>query len=129
MLYKILNNLPAEAAKDGSVDSKTVLPLLPLDLKSGFIHLSTKQQLEGTLNQFFQDVVKVHLLSIDGPDNQSVEIPQGKTGNKYRSEIKWDWADSRQEYFAHIYGDLVNEDIVEVSTLTRQHGHPWKVDF
>lgn len=126
MLYKILNELPPEARKDGSVDPKTPLPLIPLDLKDGFIHLSTKDQVAGSLNAFYSGPTEVVILHVDGPDSENAEIPEGKTGNKYRSTLKWDWVESRQAYFPHLYGDLTNGDIVKTEVLKRQNGHEWE---
>ncbi|CAN6659303.1 hypothetical protein TRVA0_031S01090 [Trichomonascus vanleenenianus] len=125
MLFKILKELPQEANKDGSVDGKAVLPLIPLDLKDGFIHLSTKDQVEKSLEKFFADDREVYLLHVYGPDNKDEKPKEGTTGNKYRSELKWDWVESRQAYFPHLYGDLLNEDIAKVETLSREEGQNW----
>ncbi|ANB15249.1 hypothetical protein AWJ20_2875 [Sugiyamaella lignohabitans] len=125
VLYKILNEAPAEAAKDGSVPASTVLPLTPLDAKDGFIHLSTGDQLEGTLNAFFSDSTSVVLLYIDAPNSKESPILEGKTGNRPDSIIKWDWVESRKTYFAHIYGNLTNGDITKVVSITKS-GARWE---
>lgn len=124
MLYKILSALPAEARKDNGIGPKTVLPLVPLDLKDGFIHLSTEDQLAETLNRFFPSVDQVVILEIDALGDKDAAIPEGKTGNKYRSQIKWEWVESRQSYFPHLYGDLINEDIIG-HKVVKKTGDKW----
>lgn len=125
MLYKILNELPPEAVKDGSVEPKTPLPLIPLDLKDGFIHLSTKEQVAGSLNRFYAGPTQVVILHVDAPGSKDVAAPEGTTGNKYRSKLQWDWVESRKEYFPHLYGDLLNEDIAKTEILKRKDGQEW----
>lgn len=119
MLYKILDTLPDEAKKDGSVDDFTPLPLIPLDLADGFIHLSCKDQVEGTLNTFFTNVDQVYILSIDAPDSKDKTPEKGKTGNKDRSILKWEWVESRKAWFPHLFGDLLNKDVVDWTLLKR----------
>lgn len=122
MIYKILSSLPIEALKDDKMPRNAVLPLIPMDLKDGFIHLSPEDQVAGTLNNYFKDAKQVYILFIDIPDQPGVSIPEGRPGNKYRSKLKWEWVQSRKAYFPHIYGDLVNEDIVDVQILRRRNG-------
>jgi uncharacterized protein (DUF952 family) len=122
MLYKILPSLPREALKDGRVPGNAVLPLIPMDLKDGYIHLSSADQVANTLNQFFRDAKQVYILHIDIPDRPGASIPDGRPGNKYRSKLRWEWVESRRAYFPHIYGDLVNEDVRDVQILRRRNG-------
>lgn len=125
MLYKILKSLPEEAVRNSSSPPDLVLPLVPMDMRDGFIHLSTKAQVADTLNKYFKDTPKVYILCIDAPDSKDVAIPAQKTGNKYRSLIRWDYVASRNDYFAHLYGDLVNEDIVDIKVLNNP-GTGWQ---
>ncbi|ODQ65617.1 hypothetical protein NADFUDRAFT_50902 [Nadsonia fulvescens var. elongata DSM 6958] len=124
MIYKILDSIPNEALKDGSVDPKATLPLSPLDANDGFIHLSTAAQLPGTLNKYFINVDQVILLHIDVDDDEFAVIEHGKTGNKPSGRIQWDPVPSRNDKFAHIYGDLLNEDVVKIQILKKE-GDLW----
>ncbi len=59
----------------------------------GFIHLSTREQVEGTANRFYADVDQLVLLTID-----PLKVP---------SEIKWEPpAPDADTLFPHIYGPL-----------------------
>lgn len=65
-----------------------------LDRKSGFVHLSSAAQVEGTLNAFFKD--------------QDVVIAQYRESDLGRlGVLKWEPVPSRgNELFAHLYGTL-----------------------
>jgi len=58
-IYKIL---PASAAPPDPIPNE--LPVSDLDKNDGFIHLSTALQLPGTLERFFADHERVHILRI-----------------------------------------------------------------
>ncbi len=61
--------------------------------EEGFIHASTREQIEATANRFYADVEQLVLLSIDP--------------RKVPHEIKWEApAPSVEELFPHIYGPL-----------------------
>lgn len=68
----------------------------------GFIHLSTKEQVAGTLNRYYQDVPDLLLLHVD-------------TG-KLTSELKFELA-TNNEAFPHLYGPLNKEAVVHIETL------------
>ncbi len=70
----------------------------------GFIHASTREQIEGVANRFYADVDELVLLTID-----PVAVPH---------EIRWEPpAPGTEERFPHIYGPLPVTAVVMT--------HPW----
>tara|TARA_S200000501_G_C20537921_1_gene618722 strand:- start:334 stop:669 length:336 start_codon:yes stop_codon:yes gene_type:complete len=61
------------------------------DKRDGFIHFSTAEQLEDTLQRFFCDECKLILLAIDS--------------KIFKEELKWEIARNNQS-FPHLYGQL-----------------------
>lgn len=47
-----------------------------LDLKDGFLHLSYKEQVQGTISLFFKGVKELYLLKID-PKGYTVKLENG----------------------------------------------------
>jgi uncharacterized protein (DUF952 family) len=123
MIYKILNSLPAEADIDSVVDPEGVIPTTELDAKDGFIHLSVKGEVVPTLNKFFVGINEVYVLYVDIPDDRNAIIDEGAPGNRQDSKLKWEWVESRNAWFPHIYGQLLSKDIVRVEKLTRLNGN------
>ena len=71
-----------------------------LDKKDGFIHLSNANQLAASLELYFSDHEEVILL-----------LPKMK---KIESHLKYESTDAgskRKGFFAHLYGNLMIEDI------------------
>tara|TARA_B100000900_G_C19953088_1_gene462492 strand:+ start:27 stop:395 length:369 start_codon:yes stop_codon:yes gene_type:complete len=71
-----------------------------LDKKDGFIHFSSANQLAATLELYFSDHEEVMLL-----------MPNMK---KIETDLKYELPDTgsmRKGFFAHLYGDLMIEDI------------------
>ncbi|GAB3778726.1 DUF952 domain-containing protein [Spirosoma horti] len=71
----------------------------------GFIHLSTKEQVAGTLNRYYQHVPDLLLLHVDT--------------DKLTSDLRYERA-TNQELFPHLYGPLNKEAIVQIETLDGQ---------
>lgn len=120
MIYKILDQLPTEAQAGSNPEA--VLPTTPLDAKDGYIHLSIKSEVVPTLDKFFKDVPAVYVLHVDVPEDRDAEIKEGNTGNRSNSQLKWEWVESRNAWFPHIYGVLQNKDIVKVDRLVAVDG-------
>lgn len=71
----------------------------------GFIHLSTKEQVAGTLSRYYQHVPDLLLLHVDS--------------DKLASNLRYELA-TNQESFPHLYGPLNKEAIVQIETLDGQ---------
>ena len=93
-VYKILSiNEWKKAQKLGYINTD-------LDKKDGFIHFSSANQLAATLELYFSDHEEVMLL-----------MPNMK---KIETDLKYELPDTgsmRKGFFAHLYGDLMIEDI------------------
>lgn len=76
----------------------------PTFVEEKFIHLSKKEQVEGTLNRYFTDQEKILLLHIDTA--------------KLSAELIYESA-TNQELFPHLYGKLNKSAIVNVEELSR----------
>lgn len=73
-------------------------------MKDGFIHCSTKEQLEGVMQRFFSHITDaLVLLCID------VE--------KLHSRLAWEKADSNSELFPHVYGLITREAIIDSQVI------------
>ena len=67
------------------------------DLQDGFIHFSTKKQLEGTLNNYFKNQKKLTILKIKLSTENNLLWEKDKNGN----------------IFPHLYDELDLKDIIE----------------
>ena len=73
-----------------------------LDKESGFIHLSLKNQIKGTLQKYFKEDEQLILLKL------SIKL----LGEKLR------WEKSRNnQYFPHYYGEISVKQIVEITKI------------
>jgi uncharacterized protein (DUF952 family) len=96
-IYKVVTRSEWEQARargryDGSAD----------DHRDGFIHLSTREQLAGTLERHFRGLHELVLLRVD-PD-------------RVATTLKWEPARSGS-LFPHIYGPLSLEAVVSVTPI------------
>ncbi|MDG1707682.1 MAG: DUF952 domain-containing protein [Emcibacteraceae bacterium] len=73
------------------------------DLRDGFIHFSSKVQVEGTLAKHFKDKKDLLLLEI--------EVDKLPT-----DELKWE-VSRNGEKFPHLYGDLNLEAVIKVTDI------------
>ena len=103
-VYKILRtNEWEEALQTGSILSE-------VDIKDGFIHLSTAVQLAATLSFFFKDSETVFLLQLD---MEKIDI------NKLIFEESYPNDGLRKGSFPHLYSELTTDKISNVWTLER----------
>ncbi|MFD2938154.1 DUF952 domain-containing protein [Spirosoma flavum] len=68
----------------------------------GFIHLSQKEQVTGTLSRYYQNVPDLLLLHIDA--------------DKLTHKLKYEIA-TNNELFPHLYGPLNKDAVVHVEVL------------
>ncbi len=68
----------------------------------GFIHLSQKEQVAGTLSRYYQNVPDLLLLHIDV--------------DKLTHELKYEVA-TNNESFPHVYGPLNKDAVVHIESL------------
>ena len=68
----------------------------------GFIHLSTKEQLSGVLERYYQNVPDLLLLHIDP--------------NKLAHSLRYEAA-TNNEHFPHLYGSLNKDAVVKKEEL------------
>lgn len=99
LIYHIVS--AADWAKQESQPSYEAASLLT----EGFIHLSTKEQVAGTLNRYYQHVPDLLLLHVDS--------------DKLTSDLHYELA-TNQESFPHLYGPLNKEAIVQIEPLDGQ---------
>ena len=76
----------------------------PIDLADGYIHLSTAQQLDETVDKHFAGQTDLHIAAVD------LEA-QGET-------LKWEPSRGGQ-LFPHIYGPLLLDTVVAYGPLER----------
>lgn len=102
LVYKIMTHTQWE-------DAQTKQDLrIPLDLKDGFIHLSSAAQLAGTLTRFFADFQSLVIL----------EIPTHDLGHA----LQWETAkadQTRPGTFPHYHGMLTPQAISRCWSITR----------
>ena len=103
MIYKILRE---DEYMDFVVDGQT--KGAPIDLKDKYIHLSTKEQLKGTLEKHFEEDEVLHLLAVD---------------EKNLDNLKWEEARGGA-LFPHLYGVLSMSDVVDTWELDELHRLP-----
>lgn len=96
MIYKVFR---ADEYTDFIVDGET--KGAPVDLKDGYIHFSTLDQLEGTLAKHFEGEGELYLLSVD----------ETKLDN-----LKWEKSRGGA-LFPHLYAPLLRENVVDVHEL------------
>ncbi len=86
--------------------------------EAGFIHLSTREQVEATANRFYADVDQLVLLTVDP--------------RKVPSEIRWEApAPGVDQLFPHIYGPLPISAVVRNDFWFRtidENGAGWTLD-
>lgn len=82
------------------------------DLKDGFIHCSTDQQLTKTLNRWYTDVDEVLVAVID---------PEKLSG-----ELKWE-PNFEGEDFPHIYGPIDVDAVAGAYEVKRSTDGGWQV--
>jgi uncharacterized protein (DUF952 family) len=89
--------------------SETTIELSELDKESGFIHLSSGEQVPRTCHLFFSDFETLYIIKF--------------RYEKIEADIKWERAPDG-ELFPHLYGDLRTSDVDSVRTF-RRGKVPW----
>ncbi|KAJ7667867.1 hypothetical protein DFH06DRAFT_1267957 [Mycena polygramma] len=96
------------------------LPLSELDAASGFIHLSTAEQIPGTLKHFFAEDKEVYVL----------RIPYAQV----EKDIKWEHPDAKvcgergdEGFFPHLYNSQLGSREVDEVAIWRQNSGNWEV--
>ena len=87
-LYKIILT---EEWKQWSEDPPHMIPLSPLDQKDGFVHLSTQAALLQTCRLYFQHRDPIALVFAQ---------------EDLETDLQWEWVESRQANFPHLYRNL-----------------------
>ena len=106
-LYKILT-------REEWINNKSILIGSSLDIKDGFIHLSTAKQAKKIANKYFPGMSDGYLLQI--------------LYSKIKSSIKWE-ANSKGELFAHYYGEIPVDNILAATPLSVETFDFDKLDY
>ncbi|KAL7896571.1 hypothetical protein HDV63DRAFT_367541 [Trichoderma sp. SZMC 28014] len=97
-LYKILSSHPIEPFP-------IQYPLLGLDAKDGFVHLSTAMQVPNTADLFFTETPTLWIIKFKM--------------SKLADPIKW------ENGFPHLYGNFGARDVVSFAKFERREGQRW----
>jgi uncharacterized protein (DUF952 family) len=90
---------------DGSFGKgEQYVAVIEADLRDGFIHCSSDEQVDGTLAKWYTDVDRVVVVTIDA--------------DKLTSELKWE-PNFEGILFPHIYGPIVPEAVAGKVTMER----------
>ena len=101
LVYKVLTlDQAAEFDRAGEA------PLSPADAEDGYVHLSTRDQLPGTLERHFAGEGAVRVLGCD-PERMG-------------EALRWEPARGR-ERFPHLYGRLRTEHVASSWLMARGH--------
>jgi uncharacterized protein (DUF952 family) len=73
-------------------------------LKDGFIHCSTKDQLEGVLSRFYTHITDALVLLI-------IDV------EKLHSRLAWEKAEATEELFPHVYGLIAHKAIIDSQVI------------
>ncbi len=69
----------------------------------GFIHCSEKDQVQASLDRYFKNLSEILVLSIDE--------------NRLQSKLQYDFSNSVNQNFPHIYGPLNIDAVVDVQMI------------
>ena len=83
---------------------KTYVAVSEADLRDGYIHCSSSDQVGGTLDKWYQDYERVIVVTIDPA--------------RLTSEVKWE-PNAVGVPFPHIYGPIVPEAVAEAVAFER----------
>ncbi|KAG2392706.1 hypothetical protein C9374_011431 [Naegleria lovaniensis] len=88
------------------------------DTRDGFLHMSMKEEVEKTCRLYLSNVSDLILLKID------LKTLEQKLNSQLGERISFDWVQSRNNYFPHLYGKLSVDCIVDIIEIPRdEHGH------
>jgi uncharacterized protein (DUF952 family) len=102
-VFKIVTDKP-------NLNSENV-QLADLDLHSGFIHLSTGQQISRVCNMFFSEVEILYVLKF--------------AYDKLAANMKWELAPGGEELFPHLHAALFTKDVDSTREFHRKEGENW----
>ncbi|TGY88142.1 DUF952 domain-containing protein [Marinicauda algicola] len=107
ILYRLADPASlARAALDGVFEGEAI------DLADGFIHLSTRAQLAGTLESHFSHLTRLALAEIDA--------------RELGAALKWEKSRGG-ELFPHVYGTIPFAAIRTVHLMRRSEDAPWQL--
>lgn len=91
-----------------------LLPLSAIDIRDGYIHLSTKEELLKTANLYFLQEEQLIIAAFES--------------SIFGAHLKMEYVASRNTSFPHLYQQkLRREDIVEITRLRKQEeGFIWE---
>jgi uncharacterized protein (DUF952 family) len=113
-IYKILPNTSFFQGIPVPVPESFEIKPTEVDVKDGFVHMSTVAQLGGTLNRFFSskgDSI-IQLLKVEYRKLSAAKV------------VKWEKA-SDGNSFPHLYGTLVGEYVRDIRLIARGV-HGWE---
>ena len=97
MIYHVVQKLKWEAAlQQGFYEADSLA-------SEGFIHLSTKDQVAGVLQRYYQGQKDLLLLQVDE--------------TKLTAELKYELAPSVNELFPHLFGRLNMEAVTDLTVI------------
>lgn len=77
----------------------------------GFIHCSTREQLDATATRYYADRAELLVLAI--------------VDRRIKDQVKWELAPSVGDEFPHIYGAMPLEAVEDVSIVARTDAGAW----
>ena len=80
--------------------------------KDGFIHLSLREQIDGTLARFFADAEELMVLEI--------------SEKQVKGKLRYEPGGSEGELFPHYYGKLPIEAVADTRMLLRNKAGVWE---
>ena len=97
MIYHVTDS---ESWEKAMLNNCYINPSLELE---GFIHMSTRNQVEGVLERYFKNRTNLILLHVDE--------------QLLNAEIRYELSPSLQEEFPHVYGAINLDAVVNVEAL------------
>ena len=85
------------------------------DIRDGFIHFSTRDQVQGTLRKHFKDQKNLILLAID-----TTKLPE--------QELKYEIS-GKGEAYPHLYGNLYPNAVIESYKISYSGEQAHSVEF
>ena len=101
-VYRIIHKKVWETIED-------VIPLAPIDIQDGYIHLSSFDSVLETANLYF-------------PKDKTLVVLVFES-ECFGSTLKWEYVVSRKTEFPHVYGECLRKrDVSEVMSLVVEEG-------
>ena len=103
-MAQICKIMPREEWEESLGAGKAYVAVSEADLRDGYLHCSSPDQVPGTLAKWYADMDRVLVVTIDTA--------------RLGSEVKWE-PNAVGELFPHIYGSIAPEAVVDVANLRR----------